>query len=244
MLRLVSFGIVVLALCAGCGRFSDGDSPKLQAAAKIKDAEELNDAHDYQRAVETYEEALRLDPTHADAHFKAAVIYDKKLDQFVPAIYHYEIFLRLERDPEKGKLATDFMNNAQFQYVATLPQYRKMANPDTTKLQVENDSLHRQISELKTDLIRIRSEKSAAPPTIPVARPKEKKPLPEKKAIPSVPVAAAVVAKTYKVQKGDGLQTIARKVYGDPSKWTRILEANPQLQSAGDLRVGQVLRIP
>jgi tetratricopeptide (TPR) repeat protein len=239
MLRLVSLGVVLLALCAGCGRFSGDDTPRAKAAARIKDAEELNDAHDYQRAVETYEEALRLDPSHADAHFKAAVIYDKKLDQFLAAIYHYEIFLRLERDPEKAKLATDFMNNAQFQYVATLPQTRRLANPDTTKLQVENDALHRQISELKTELIRVRSEKSAAPPSIPVARPKEKKPVP---AAPAV--VKALPAKTYKVQKGDGLQTIARKVYGDPSKWTRILEANPQLQGPGDLHVGQVLKIP
>jgi nucleoid-associated protein YgaU len=240
MLRLALLVMLVAACLAGCGRLSGGDSPREQAARKVKDAEQLHEARDYQRAVEAYEEALRLDPAGADSHFKAAVIYDKKLDQFLPAIYHYEMFLKLEPDPEKAKLATEFLDNAQFQYVATLPEFKKLASPDTSRLQAENESLRRQVSDLKTDLIRLRSEKSlsAAPPHIPVARPGASDAPPRK------PAPTKSVARTYKVQPGDGLRAIARKVYGDPGQWTRILNANPQIKSPTDLRAGQVLRIP
>lgn len=227
-------------LLAGCSRLSGGDSPREQAARKVKDAEALHEAHDHQRAVEAYEEALRLDPTGADSHFKAAVIYDKKLDQFLPAIYHYEMFLKLEPDPEKAKLATEFLDNAQFQYVATLPEFKKLSSPDTSRLQAENESLRRQVSDLKTELIRLRSEKSlsAAPPQIPVAKPVISDAKPRK------PVSSGSVPRTYKVQKGDGLRIIARKVYGDSGQWTRILNANPQIKSPTDLQAGQVLKIP
>ena len=232
---------LLIAFCtAGCDRLSGDGSTERKAVLKIRDAEALNEVRDYQRAVEAYEEAMRLDPSQVDAHFKAAVIYDKKLDQFVAAIYHYEVFLKMERDPEKSKLATDFLNNAQFQYVVALPQYKKLANPETSKLQSDNDALHRQISELKSELVRLRSERSApqaAPPPTPVGAPRVfAPPKPKKPAAPAV--------KTYRVQKGDGLRTIARKVYGDPAKWTLILEANPQIKSPADLHIGQVLRIP
>ena len=216
MIRQFSLGVLLLVLCGtGCGRFSGADSPRDQAARKTRDAEALNEARDYQRAAEAYEEALRLDPSNPDAHFKAAVIYDKKLDQFLPAIYHYEAFLKMESDPEKSKLASDFLNNVQFQYVATLPQFKKLANPDTTKLQTDNDSLRRQISDLKTELVRVRSEKMAAAAPVAVARPREK--------TSAAPDAAPPSAKSYKVQKGDGLQTIARKMYGDRTKWPAII---------------------
>jgi tetratricopeptide (TPR) repeat protein len=51
--------------------------------------------------------------------------------------------------------------------------------------------------------------------------------------------------RTYTVQQGDSLLKIARKIYGDQSKWTTIFEANrSQLDRPNRLRVGQVLRMP
>lgn len=49
----------------------------------------------------------------------------------------------------------------------------------------------------------------------------------------------------YTVQKGDTLWKIAGKVYGDPTKWARIYDANrDQLKNPNDLKVGRVLQIP
>jgi hypothetical protein len=53
---------------------------------------------------------------------------------------------------------------------------------------------------------------------------------------------------TYKVKKGDTLSGIAKKVYGDSSKWRKILSANPNsLSKSGDvktLKIGFNLVIP
>ena len=50
---------------------------------------------------------------------------------------------------------------------------------------------------------------------------------------------------TYTVKKGDSLSKIAKKLYGDASKWKAIFEANqPMIKNADLIYPGQVLRIP
>ena len=50
---------------------------------------------------------------------------------------------------------------------------------------------------------------------------------------------------TYTVKKGDSLRKIAKKLYGNESKWKAIFEANqPMIKNADLIYPGQVLRIP
>jgi nucleoid-associated protein YgaU len=47
------------------------------------------------------------------------------------------------------------------------------------------------------------------------------------------------------VKKGDTLSKIAKAIYGDPSLYTKIFEANKdQLKNPDLIQVGQKLRIP
>ena len=49
----------------------------------------------------------------------------------------------------------------------------------------------------------------------------------------------------YEVKKGDTLSKIAKEVYGDPSLYSKIFEANKdQLKNPDVIQVGQKLRIP
>ena len=53
------------------------------------------------------------------------------------------------------------------------------------------------------------------------------------------------VPRTYQVQEGETLQTIAGKFYGDPSKWVEIYELNSdRIERGGTLTTGQVLLMP
>jgi nucleoid-associated protein YgaU len=55
----------------------------------------------------------------------------------------------------------------------------------------------------------------------------------------------ASVPRTYTVQSGDSLSSISRTMYGTPSRWIDIYQANrDRLASENALRVGQELRIP
>jgi len=84
----------------------------------------------------------------------------------------------------------------------------------------------------------------------------EKKELPEEEIIPEPekselekePVSGCSVQPKfieYKVGKGESLWTIAKKVYGDPTRWTVIYENNRDILTDPEkLRPGMVLKIP
>ncbi len=86
----------------------------------------------------------------------------------------------------------------------------------------------------------------AAPPGVeelPFEEDWEEEPLVEEVARPSaVPEKPAT---TYTVRKGDTLEKIADKVYGDSKKWRRIFEANrDRLSGPNRIYPGQKLAIP
>jgi nucleoid-associated protein YgaU len=55
----------------------------------------------------------------------------------------------------------------------------------------------------------------------------------------------ASIGVTYTVKKGDSLRKIAKKLYGNESKWKAIYEANqPMIKNPDLIYPGQVLRIP
>jgi LysM repeat protein len=91
---------------------------------------------------------------------------------------------------------------------------------------------------------------------VPAKKEVQKEELPEEKVIPEQeestleekPVPGCGVEPKYieyKVGKGESLWTIAKKVYGDPTKWTVIYENNRDILSDPEkLRPGMVLKIP
>ena len=59
------------------------------------------------------------------------------------------------------------------------------------------------------------------------------------------PPAGETVTRTYTVVAGDSLSKIAKKIYGDASRWKEIFEANKDKIKNPDLiHPGQVLKIP
>ena len=104
----------------------------------------------------------------------------------------------------------------------------------------------------------VRAEPLAQATTLPTIRPTDEptKPpyvFPTPIFIPTFPPDTAVPTATrvtpqlgatsYIVQSGDSPWTIERKVYGDPTKYTLIMQANGLIDAAR-LRIGQVLIIP
>jgi nucleoid-associated protein YgaU len=57
--------------------------------------------------------------------------------------------------------------------------------------------------------------------------------------------SSSTATKIYEVQSGDSLSKIARKEYGDASKWQLIFEANKDiLKDPNKIFPGQKLKIP
>jgi nucleoid-associated protein YgaU len=53
-----------------------------------------------------------------------------------------------------------------------------------------------------------------------------------------------VYVQKYTVMAGETLESIAAKIYGDPTQFWRIADLNPQIKFPIDLTPGEVIRIP
>ena len=92
--------------------------------------------------------------------------------------------------------------------------------------------------------------KPAAPVTKPAAAASPAKPAPAPAVPAPVPAAppqaespAASGSKTYTIKPGDNLWKISKEVYGDATKYTRIIEANPGL-NPDNMKPGTKIAIP
>ena len=62
---------------------------------------------------------------------------------------------------------------------------------------------------------------------------------------PTSPSQGGAFNRTYTVVAGDSLSKIAKREYGDASKWHRIFEANrDKIQNPDLIHPGQVLNLP
>ncbi len=258
----VSMVCVVLLVClvfvGGCGRAGFSGSEGREVSGLLDRAKKQYEQRDYKGAIASYEGILRLRPENSDACFQIGMIYYFNLNDYLNAAYYYQRFL-LCPNPDAGKveLAKGFMENAKLQFAASVPNSGSQSVPELVRLRTENDALHRQVEDLKRDLVALRSQSPAVVPPVP-----EKLPVPpspavisnapppknEVKVIPPVkptsPPKSPARPKTYTVRKGDGIQAIAERFYGDRSKWRAIVAANPRLKNPNRLAPGQVLVLP
>lgn len=239
---------IACALC-GCHRVDWSSDTRQAVDAHLARVKRFYEQRDYTGAISAYEEILRIQPNHPVAHFKIACIYDRNLNDYLNAAYHYQRFLQSPTpDPAYVDLARSALENVKLQLAATVPNAGAQGSPELVRLRSENAALHRQIEDLKREIVQSRGKRveSARGPGDQPPSP----PLP----VPAVPVPTArekpfsepspARSKTYVVKKGEGIQAIAEKAYGDRSKWRAIVAANPGIKDPNQLKPGQVLLLP
>lgn len=97
---------------------------------------------------------------------------------------------------------------------------------------------------------------AATQPTPAIAEPREEptyRPIPRTVIAPGTvkqpggtlpPTTTPPGGRTYIVQKGDGLMSIARKLYNDPRRYKDLQALNPDITDPGKLKAGQVIKVP
>ncbi len=217
------------------------DHPLMRRAQALKQAKDLDGA------VAAYERVLAERPGLSMAHLQLGLIFDQEpRNDYARAIYHYERYLELRPDADKRERVEGLLRNARLSLVAAFRENTVEPLRRLGELQRENEALRKQVD----DLVRQNDDyarRAAARPVLPGDTPPRPTPAPSGAAAVRAPVPAPAPppARTYTVQPGDTLSTIAGRMYNNRNAWQKILDANRTLlRSERDVRVGQVLTIP
>jgi LysM repeat protein/Tfp pilus assembly protein PilF len=249
------FSLLVFSACAPSGVeiVSETDEKQYQLAK------------DYQsqgRTEEALSAFMRVIDARRDApesHFEAGYIYLHSMKNPLRANYHFERYLQFKPQSPQASQVRQLIETAQKEFARQLPAQPYQGELDridlmelVKSLKLENDSLKRdlvaaqkrvkQLGNVVGEVRRVPTVQTSivAPPVRPSRQP-QATPAPA----PATSPDPASVPRSYTVQSGDSLSSISRKVYGTPSRWIDIYQANrDRLSSENALRVGQDIRIP
>ncbi len=220
LLLLLSLGVL-----SGCNRMI---MPRQVQQKKDADAKAAEGS--YADAINLYEASLDGSASSADVHYKLALIYDDKMNDPLNALHHFKRFLTLEPGGKRAQEVKGFMKRDELTLLTNLTGDSMVPRAEAVRLRNENLNLRKQVVE------RWAEAKAAGTAEKAAAR---------KARSPNEKVKRTGKERSYTVQRGDTLASIARRFYKSSARWQRILEANSdQLSKPGDLKPGQTLVIP
>src|SRR6266699_260405 len=218
----VSLSIFVGCAFTGCDRLMPSRDAQL-----VKDADGKSAQGDFLRAIDLYEAALDDSPRCAEIHYKLALLYDDKMNDPLSALHHFRRYLALSPNGSHANDVKNSMKRDEVAVLTTLSGDSVVTRAEAARLRNENLNLHRDL-EARSGTLRSGSEKSIAGDASSTRTASKKS-----------------GGRTYIVQSGDTLASIARKFYKSPRRWEKILDANKEnIRNPENLKVGQTLIIP
>jgi len=192
-----------------------------------------------------------------ESHFEAGYIYLNSMKDPVKAIYHFDRYLQFKPQSPQAAQVRQLIETAQKEFARQLPAHPYQGELDridlmelVKSLKVENDSLKRDLVAAQKRVQQLENVVGGAR-RVPTAQTTTVAPQTQQTRTTALvqtlaPIPdPATAPRSYIVQSGDSLSSISRKVYGTPSRWTDIYQANrDRLSSENALKVGQDLRIP
>jgi tetratricopeptide (TPR) repeat protein len=258
--RFLFLNVLCLLIVAAC-------SPEGVEVVSETDEKQYQLGQDYksqgrmEEALEAFQRVINVRRVAPESHLEAGYIYLRTLKDPVRAIYHFDRYLQHEAQSPQATQVRQLIETAQKEFARQLPAQPYEGDLDRVdmmdlvrKLKEENNILKRDLisataraEQLEKVLGRARrASQGEASGTTPVNfnRPRslQQSPSPIQQDQPPSPGDAP---RNYIVQSGDTLIAISRRVYGTPSRWIDIYQANrDRLPSESALRVGQEIRIP
>lgn len=244
---ILTASLCVLSAIAGCKPgsvevVSETDEKQYQLA---KDFQGQGRTADALRAFLRVIEARRNAP---ESHFEAGYIYLNAMNDPIKAIYHFEQYLQLKPKSPQARQVRQLIETAQKEFARQLPAQPYEGELDridmmelVNSLKQENNRLKRELVATQQRLQNLESRVSGSNVRTEI----QPSGIYNQRQSATVSPNPSAVPRTYTVQSGDSLSSISRKMYGTPSRWIDIYQANrDRLASENALRVGQELRIP
>ncbi len=225
-------GLALLPLAlTGCDQAFEDRGQRNAALADQKAA-----AGQYAQAVPLYEAALDGTPQSAEIHFKLGLIYEDQLKTPISAIHHFQRYLALAPNGSHARDVQRFLKEDEFKLAASMGNGATVSQEDAKRLKNANLEMGKKIVQLKTDLEAALKSRSEAYKLLGKAGGPKMEQLQK-------PLVDGV--RTYTVQRGDTLASIARKFYNNAAKSKQIQDANFEpMDGTAKLQIGMVLMVP
>jgi nucleoid-associated protein YgaU len=218
-----------------------------------------------EEALEAFQRVIDVRRVAPESHLEVGYIFLRTLKDPVRAIYHFDRYLQHKPQSEQATQVRQLIETAQKEFARQLPAQPYDGELDridmmdlVKKLKEENESLKRdlisataRVEQLEKVLGQARratqGQTGTGSANVPnLVQPQVQRPSsPEGQSRQTEAPRPSDAPRTYTVQSGDTLSAISRRMYGTPSRWIDIYQANrDRLSSESALRVGQEIRIP
>ena len=235
--------VFMVLLLAGCEDGSRADSRTLDVEDEdFRQGQNFYKSGEVRKALECYLKVIDKRKGAAESNLEAGRMY-LELQDPLPAIYHFNQYIRMKPTSEQSNLVRQLIKTAEKQFMQQLPG-RPMEpdalggsdlNAKLRNLQLENEKLKRELADYN------RTQKGLIlPPKTTGDKPADKPATTED--------GKPQRFRQYTVAKGDTLSGIARKIYGDASQTriSAIYNANrDKMTSVNNLpKIGTVILLP
>lgn len=243
-------GLACLLALTGC----DGDTGSAIRTPELEESEfrqgmTYEKQHESRKALECFLKVIDSRKGASESHLEAGRMY-LDLQDPLPAIYHFNQYLRLKPNSEQSAIVRQMVKTAEKMFIQQLPGRPLEPSAGGTsdqsalirKLQNENAKLMMEVSELSRG---VRNPEPKNDPRTPGVAAIPDKGTPAVPGVPTNPNRKAPAFATYVVNAGDTLSKISAKAYGTPARANDIYNANrDKMTSPANLKVGMTLTIP
>ena len=235
--------VFMVLLLVGCDDGSRADSRTLDVEDEdFRQGQNFYKTGEVRKALECYLKVIDKRKGAAESNLEAGRMY-LELQDPLPAIYHFNQYIRMKPTSEQSNLVRQLIKTAEKQFMQQLPG-RPMEpdalggsdlNAKLRNLQLENEKLKRELADYN------RTQKALVlPPKTTGDKPADKPATTEDGKPPRF--------RQYTIAKGDTLTSIARKMYGESSqaRTTAIFNANrDKMTSVNSLpKIGTAILLP
>jgi len=193
--------------------------------------------HESRRALECFLRVIDSRKGAAESHLEAGRMYIDLKDP-LPAIYHFNEYIRLKPNSDQSKIVRQMIKTADKLYLEQIPG--RPLEPDAVgttdqsaqlqKLKSENEKLKREVAELsrinKVSEVPISTNTTSTASNKPAS-------------------TSTKTSTTYIIKANDTLSSISRRFYGTDTRKTEIYNANKtKIKNPSKLVVGVTIEIP
>jgi tetratricopeptide (TPR) repeat protein len=260
--RPVYIGLLAcMLILSGCLQ-PEGTEVSEEDLPSFKKGEDYLRQGRHDQALSSFLNVVDTVPIAPESHLYLGQLYLEHTKDSVLAIYHFREYLKYNPTSRQAPMVRELIGTAKKDFARTFPADLFDAELERMDMLDVIEQKDGEILALKKELVRVKAESNTlkmrlqefqsrtpsytAPQAPTVTQQRRVQPLPRSNLLgSSTSPVTSETTQIYTVVAGDNLVKISRKVYGTPSRYQEIFEANRDVMpNMNTLVEGQKLKIP